>query len=379
MTRTISSRTGLPSDASHRTSGRRWWRVAALIAVLVACGCASTPEDPIGDSNAIVMVPISQTGVRDRRAEFRNVFCTVLETRMREVGNIDDCEGRLLRLSDELPRSPDPVDLGVSNQAITVIFIAGLGSDCVDQANQARDELKDHLARFGYHFEALRVSGISSSQANARTIRDALQAVPELDARRKTIIVGHSKGVVDALEALVNYPELQPKITAVISLAGAIGGSPLADTASGLALSIAGNTPGLECKDGDGGALESLSPSVRRNWLANNPLPQSVRYYSVVGLPTPERISIGLRASYNLLSDIDPRNDGNLLFYDQVIPGSTLLGYVNADHWAISANLGASPYALVRALADKSDFPRAVLLEAALRFVELDLTNDPDH
>jgi hypothetical protein len=298
---------------------------------------------------------------------------------MKEVGEIDDCDSRLLRLSDELPSPGARASLGISNQAITVIFIAGLWSDCIDQANQARDPFKDHLARFGYHFEQLRVSGISSSESNARAIRDALQAMPERDARRKTIIVGHSKGVVDALEALVNYPELQPRIAAVISLAGAVGGSPLAEAAPDLALSIAENTPGLRCRDGDGGALESLNPIARQNWLANNRLPRNVRFYSIVGLPTPDRISSGLEAPYNLLSEIDPRNDGNLIFYDQVIPGSTLLGYVNADHWAISTDLGASPYALVRVLADKSDFPRAVLLEAALRFVELDLTNDPDN
>ncbi|UCD70199.1 MAG: hypothetical protein JSW48_05715 [Betaproteobacteria bacterium] len=219
----------------------------------------------------------------------------------------------------------------------------------------------------------MRVSGVSSAESNAQFIRASLLDMPELGTARRGVIVGHSKGVVDILEALVTYPELRPKIDAVISLAGAIGGSPLADLAPDAAISIAQNTPGLECKDGDGGALESLRPSVRRSWLANNPLPEDVAYYSIVGLPTPDRISRGLKAAHNVLSDIDPRNDGNLIFYDQVIPGSTLLGYANADHWAISTDLGTSPYALVRSLADKSDYPREALLEAALRFVEQDL------
>jgi hypothetical protein len=347
--------------------------------MLALCGCASQPPVPAVDTSAFVMVPVSETSIRDRRAAFRDLFCTVLQTRMSEAGQTDDCEERLVRLSDEAPRSHTPVTLGVSQQAITVIFIPGLGSDCVDQANQARGEFKDHLARFGYHFEALRVSGISSSESNTRAIRDALQAMPDLGEKRKAIILGHSKGVVDTLEALVAYPELQAKVSAVISLAGAIGGSPLADMAPDVALSIAENTPGLQCTDGDGGALDSLSPSVRRLWLADNPLPHNVRFYSIVGLPTPDRISAGLKASYRLLSDVDPRNDGNLLYYDQVIPGSTLLGYANADHWAISTNLGASPYALVRALADKSDYPREVLIEAAVRFVEMDFATEPEN
>jgi hypothetical protein len=56
-----------------------------------------------------------------------------------------------------------------------------------------------------------------------------------------------------------------------------------------------------------------------------------------------------------------------------MVPGSTLLGYLNADHWAVGIDMSESPYAPVRAAADVSDFPRAQVLEAALRFVEEDL------
>ena len=70
--------------------------------------------------------------------------------------------------------------------------------------------------------------------------------------------------------------------------------------------------------------------------MAQNPLPSSVPTYSVVTLPQPERISSILRGSTRKLSTIDGRNDSQVIFYDQVIPGSTLLGYVNADHWAIA-------------------------------------------
>ena len=29
-------------------------------------------------------------------------------------------------------------------------------------------------------------------------------------------------------------------------------------------------------------------------------------------------------------------------FYDQIVPGSTLLGYLNADHWALYVAIGRS-------------------------------------
>ena len=56
-----------------------------------------------------------------------------------------------------------------------------------------------------------------------------------------------------------------------------------------------------------------------------------------------------------------------------MVPGSTLLGYLNADHWAVGIDMSESPYPEVRAAADVSDFPRAQVVEAALRFVEEDL------
>jgi hypothetical protein len=42
------------------------------------------------------------------------------------------------------------------------------------------------------------------------------------------------------------------------------------------------------------------------------------------------------RVTYKLLEKIHPLNDGQLLFVDQLIPGSALLGYVNADHWTVA-------------------------------------------
>jgi len=347
--------------------------VGPIALLCIIGGCATVPSVALDESQSLVMVPISQTNVIDRRALFRNLFCAVLEARTAEDGRDATCDEVLVRLSDEAPRIDNPVALGESAQSVTALFIAGLGSDCIDQASQARGQFKDHLARFGYDFKTLSVSGTSSSAYNARHIRDSLLKMSRSGEPHKLVIIGHSKGVVDTLEAIVTYPEIQSRISAVVSLAGAVGGSPLADKAPEAAMSITQNIPGLQCKDGDAGALLSLRPSVRRAWLAQHRLPKGIALYTVVTLPEPERISAGLKPTYSILSEFDPRNDGNLLFYDQVIPGSTLLGYANADHWAIAADLGASPYALIRSLADRSDFPREELIEAVLRFVELDL------
>jgi hypothetical protein len=70
---------------------------------------------------------------------------------------------------------------------------------------------------------------------------------------------------------------------------------------------------------------------------------------------------------------IDGRNDSQMIFYDQVIPGSTLVGYVNADHWAIALPIARAHDTIASLFVTESAYPREALAEALLRFVEEDL------
>ena len=105
------------------------------------------------------------------------------------------------------------------------------------------------------------------------------------------VLIGYSKGSPDILEAIAYYPEIHHRIAAVVSLAGAVGGSPLANDAKKSYLEIMQHWPEADCSLGDAGAIESLRPSVRKNWLASNILPQEFPYFSLVTYPQPERIS----------------------------------------------------------------------------------------
>ena len=120
--------------------------------------------------------------------------------------------------------------------------------------------------------------------------------------------------------------------------------------------------------------MNSLRPATRMEWLANNPLPREVPYYSLVTFPQPDRISSVLTKSYKKLALIDGRNDSQVIFYDQLIPGSTLVGYVNADHWAIAVPIARSHSTIASMFVTKNAYPREALVEAVLRFVEEDLT-----
>ena len=159
----------------------------------------------------------------------------------------------------------------------------------------------------------------------------------------------------------------------MVSIAGAVGGSPLANDAEQYQADLLRHFPGAACDSGDGGAVASLRSDVRKAWLARNPLPPDVPYYSIATLPSPERISSILKGSAKKLAQIDGRNDSQMLFYDQIIPGSTLMGYVNADHWAIVVPIARAHDTLAALFVTQNAYPREALMEAVLRFIEEDL------
>jgi hypothetical protein len=158
-----------------------------------------------------------------------------------------------------------------------------------------------------------------------------------------------------------------------VSAAGAIGGSPLAEHAHQWQADLMRYWPGAKCDPGDGGGVASLRPDVRKAWLAQNALPPGIRYYTLVSLPTPERVSKVVRKTYGELGRVDWRNDSQVIYSDQILPGSTLLGFLNADHWAVGVPISRSHSAIGASVVDQNGYPREALLEAVLRFVEEDL------
>jgi hypothetical protein len=208
---------------------------------------------------------------------------------------------------------------------------------------------------------------------NARQIRDAIMAMqPEAEAA----------SCVDRLfEGCPRHPRgggrisgIRRHVAAVVSIAGAIGGSPLANDAEQYQADLLRHFPGATCTSGDAGAVNSLRPATRQEWLAKNPLPRELRYYSLATFPKPDRISWILTRSYDKLARVDARNDGQLIFYDQVIPGGTLVGYINADHWALAVPIARKHSTIGSTVVTQNAYPREALLEALLRFLEEDLT-----
>jgi hypothetical protein len=99
-------------------------------------------------------------------------------------------------------------------------------------------------------------------------------------------------------------------------------------------------------------------------------IPASVKLYSLVAVTDKEKCASLLRPYYSILAGDDPRNDGQVLYYDAVLPGSRLLGYANSDHWAIALAFNRSKHPFWRNYVDHNAYPREILLEAILLQVQ---------
>jgi hypothetical protein len=348
--------------------------IAAITSSLI-CACSTTPLSPYSeDTPPLVLLPISQAGIEDQRGRFREVFCTVLEKRGTTLQDYRPCEEALTRVGIEPEGSGEKVALGKSGRELVVLLVQGVGWNCFHNWLDVQEKGRDHIRQFGYDITIANVDALSSTTNNARQIRDTIVAMDLKSTQPNLVLLGYSKGAPDILEAVVTYPEIRKHIAAVVSATGAIGGSPLATDATQSQIEYLKHWPGADCTSGDGGAIESLLPATRLKWLAENTLPRDFPYYSLVTYPKPERISSVLESSYDDLSAVDARNDSQLISYNQIIPGSKLIGYLNADHWAVSVPIARTHPNIEYWFVDQNDYPREALLEAILRFVEEDLS-----
>jgi pimeloyl-ACP methyl ester carboxylesterase len=353
---------------------RHWVRLAvmALSLALAAAGCVHTPAVPYSmHLDPLAFGPGSSDRLTDGRARFREIFCAATQDHGSLLPDPMPCDESLARVGVEPAATGRPVNLGSARSDFLTLLVPGLGFECVRDWLDADESSVVHAAEYGYEVQLLEVSGLASSAANARMIRDRIEALPPEHASRPLVLIGYSKGAPDILEALVEFPQLAERVVAVVAYAGAIRGSPLADRANPSQLSLLTHIPGSECEEDDRGALDSLSPQVRNAWLADHALPRRVQYYSVVSFPDPSRISRVLRPSYRKLAELkDARNDSQLVFHDQVIPGSTVLAFVNADHWAMGVPVARQHQVTEALFATENDFPREIMLEALLRYLD---------
>jgi hypothetical protein len=337
--------------------------VAAVAALLLA-GCASLPPDPYSaDTVPSALAGAGALGVRDLRADYRQAVC-------RHLPNADDsCDRWLLRLSGEGVAaadvaSPPPLPAALA-QRYRIAFVPGFMAECFDQLARPFADAERDLRSRGYTVDYFQVQGRGTSAANARRLARHFESLGE--DPRPIILFAYSKGLPDTLDFVASYPAAATRIAAVVSVAGAVNGSPLADDLLPAYRKWLADFPLPGCEVGNGDELHDLRRDVRLAWWREQGAQVKVPVFTLVAAPRPQQVSPGTRGTYRWLARIDPRNDGKLLWTDQVVPGSHLLGYANADHWTIAIPVANQLPALAPLFRD--GVPRSALVEGAIEVV----------
>ncbi|MET0856747.1 MAG: hypothetical protein ABWY27_08360 [Telluria sp.] len=296
----------------------------------------------------------------DARAEYRAVFCALMQ---RDDPGAD-CSDKLRRFPDEATpaTNPPPID---SAPALNVVMVGGLFGECLPSVPTFGDAAA-RLRAGGYRVSHAPVLGRASAEANAAIIRAHVAGEHAAMPALPLVIVAYSKGVADTMTALAAYPEMADSVGAFISVAGVVKGSHAADRMLRLYDASAAHLPANRCTQSDGGAVRTLTREYRANWLATHRLPDKPLYLSIVGLPTPARMSSVFSVFQRRLAPIDRRNDGQMIYADAMLPRGALLAYANADHFAVALALPAARLLGV----NRNDFPRAQMVEAALRIAQ---------
>ncbi len=278
---------------------------------------------------------LNALAVDDGRARFRQIVCALADQRRSDGGTSLDCQTLIWRLRDEPPPNrfePPPPAL---NPILRVLIVPGAFAECYPEYGMPFEEAATVLQGQGRRIDFVAVSGRSGSDENAARIAAAVDRLPA-DPGEKIVLIGHSKGAVDILHFLVGFAEQARRVSAMVSVSGPVNGSPLADALEGVYRDLFARMPLTDCPPGDRMVIGSLTRAYRTAWLASHRLPADVRYFSLASFARREDVHPLLRFTYDSLAAAGERNDGYVAMTDQLIPGGTLLGYVNLDHWDIA-------------------------------------------
>jgi hypothetical protein len=312
------------------------------------------------------IVAVRDAGVRDLRGTFRAAACARLPA------DGPRCEDVLLKLASEAPAVPLPRADDLARR-YRIAFVPGLFNECFEDLARPFADVQADLEAGGFTVDYFAVAGRGSVAQNAARLAAHFTDLPADD--RPLIVFAYSKGLVDLLDFMVRYPDLARPVAAVVSVAGASNGSPLADRMHAIYRSLGAQFPLPGCARGTGEEILDLRPDTRIAWWQDHGASLTVPIFTLVAAPQPDRVSPATRATYNELAKIDPRNDGKLLWQDQIPPRSYLLGYVNADHWSIAVPvLKEAPKA---SFLFRDTAPRTALARAAIEVVAATLAARP--
>jgi hypothetical protein len=306
-----------------------------------------------------VMQPLGFAAT-DGRGGFAQTFCATL-AHVDPSGMWAPCSQWLRGAPAAAPAAGTaiPANLGV-------LIVPGIFSQCFEGGGlQIYAQGIAHLREaHGLRVYEVRVSGAGSSAANAAQIEEFLRGTPG-----EFIAIGYSKGISDLMEAVQTGPLARARIKALVSVAGTVAGSRLADLPDEAALAgieRALRRAGLRsCDVQDAGGLRSLRRAVRYAFLQQWDPPDGLRTFSLVAVSARDETSSVLHPLWDHLRYFSADEDSQVVAEEGILPGAAFLGVANADHWAVALPFFEAGNTLVT----RNRYPRTALLEAIVRAV----------
>jgi hypothetical protein len=267
----------------------------------------------------------------------------------------------------------------------SVLIVPGMFGDCVDTQSVPfgdgliRPRERSAVEAYGQYADLgllgirlVQLPGRVSSATNGALVARAILSEAGRLGVQQIVLIGYSKGIADAMEALVQLQVtggIPVAVKALVSVSGVVMGTPVAERFERLYEVVSPLAQPFDCSPSDGHDLASVTRRERGAWLAANPLPVGLRYYSITAYAAREEIAPPLRPSYDQLSAFDVRNDGQLLASDAILPRSALLAEARADHWDVALPRDRHPNAFMRSLSSGRAYPREALFRATVQWV----------
>jgi len=302
-------------------------------------------------------------------ADFASTFCSVLAKDNPDGGSWSTCDHYI-----EGANAGSAAPLGPLTPDYHIVIVPGFLSSCFSDAPAFQKGAQALHDKYGFAVDTIPVPN-DSSASNAKLIAQYLEQQKE---SKKFILIGYSKGGPDLYEAVLTNPGLTSRVAALVSVAGAIGGSPISDLIPQQADKWIKQFNLSGCKGDIDSGFKSLGRSARQAFLASYPQ-ASVPSYSIVAQSSQQNTSRSLLQSWILLQSYGTAEDGQLLKQDAILPGAKFLGAALADHFAVALPFETANQKYLQSGMDKNHYPRAALLEAIVRFVQDDLKTQPSH
>ena len=208
------------------------------------------------------------------------------------------------------------------------LCIGGIFSDRIPQSLYFKENM-DALAADKLDVRRILIDSLVGVETNAAVVRDAILAAASTG--KKVVIMGHSKGGLDAAAALAIYPELAALTQALITIQSPYAGSPVAqDIADDPLQKVVANYL-LQRIGGNPEMARDLTYAQRQEFLAKHPLPSGI---NVVSLATTDRDLLSYNRTPNdyMLLRYHRRSDGLVLPVDALLPGSRYILAHGLDH-----------------------------------------------